>query len=132
VAAVGRDAKGRFAPGAGNTGRPKGTVNVQKREFAALCREALAHCMGPHAKALFSPLLDYDAKVLSVRQRFVEYLADRGFGQVPREIDDSEKTETIEGMLDAIREARNMESGEAKEAGTAVGRPVQPDDDDDD
>lgn len=115
----GRDNKGRFAPGDGNSGRPKGSLSMEKRAFAEACRAALGEIMAPHTLALFQPALDYDARALAVRQRFVEWLADRGFGTAPKDVED-QGSGGLDEMLDQIREMRNMESAEAQAAGTAV------------
>lgn len=132
--ADGRDGKGRFAPGPGNTGRKAGSVSAEKKEFAEACREILWTGIGPHARALFEVdaygRLDTDAKKMAVRQRFLEWVADRGLGQVQKDVEDAAGAETLEGLLDSIRIERNQESGEAKEAGTAIVRQGEEPDDD--
>lgn len=90
--------------------------------FADACRELLGQIIGPHSKALFNPVLDFDARVLAVRQRYVEFVTERGYGATPKEIDETDSAKSLDSMLEAIREARNQESDEAKEAGTAVAR----------
>lgn len=128
--AEGRDGKGRFAPGPGNKGRKPGSVCAEKKEFAEACREALWMGIGPHAKALFNPIGDGNAKVMAVRQRFLEWVADRGLGQVQKDVEEGENNESLESLLDSIREDRNQESKEAKDAGTALVRPQDVVDDD--
>lgn len=124
--ADGRDGKGRFAPGPGNTGRKPGSVSAEKKQFAEACREILWTGIGPHARALFATdaygQVSMDPKTMAVRQRFLEWVADRGLGQVQKDVEDAADAETLESLLDSIRIERNQESTEAKEATTAIVR----------
>jgi|SRR5581483_3989452 len=86
-----REDKGRF--GKGNPGRPKGSLNWEKRKLADAARELFEkHCPDEILSILHG---DNDV----VKMRCIEWLADRAYGKAPVVVRAGIDPDSPEGIL---------------------------------